>query len=100
MLEIADSGTGMTQETVEDHLLKVGASYYQDPTFLRDYPDFSAISQFGIGLLTAFMVADDVHVYTRHATDDQTLHLALQSVHGEYLMRTLATESAPRADLL
>jgi molecular chaperone HtpG len=32
-LTVADTGTGMTQDTVEGHLLKVGASVYQEPEF-------------------------------------------------------------------
>ena len=59
-LTVEDSGTGMTQEIIESNLLKVGASRYQDPEFRKKYPQFSPISRFGIGVLSAFMVADNV----------------------------------------
>ena len=36
-LEVIDNGTGMTQEIIEKHLLKVG-SRYQDAKFKEDHP--------------------------------------------------------------
>ena len=50
-LEIIDNGTGMSQAIIENHLLKVGSSRYQDPKFRDEYPTFSSISRFGIGSL-------------------------------------------------
>ena len=57
LLTVTDTGTGMTQATIENHLLRVGASLYQDPEFQKSYPDFSPISRFGIGILSTFMIA-------------------------------------------
>jgi hypothetical protein len=91
-LDILDNGTGMTQEIIEEHLLKVGSSRYQDERFTRRYPEFSAISRFGIGVLTAFMVSDTVDVYTRSAEeegDGAGRYVALRSLHGRYLVRLL-----------
>jgi len=39
-LTILDNGTGMTQDIIENHLLNVGSSRYQDPKFKEKYPDF------------------------------------------------------------
>jgi len=64
VLSVEDNGTGMTQEIIEQHLLLVGSSRYQSQEFKRQYPDFSPISRFGIGLLSAFMVADTVEIIT------------------------------------
>jgi hypothetical protein len=61
-LTITDNGTGMSQHVIENHLLKVGSSRYQDPKFRERYPFFSPISRFGIGVLSAFMVADEVEI--------------------------------------
>lgn len=47
-----DNGTGMTLDIIQNHLLKVGSSRYQDEAFKKKYPEFSPISRFGIGLLT------------------------------------------------
>ena len=89
ILVVADNGTGMTQEIVENNLLKVGASRYEEPKFKEQYPDFTPISRFGIGILTAFMVADDVEISTCHPDEDQARRMLLRSVHGKYLIRLL-----------
>lgn len=89
ILTIRDNGTGMTQQTIEDHLLKVGSSRYQDEKFKEDYPDFSSISRFGIGVLSAFMVADSVEITTCSPEDEPARRISLRSVHGKYLIKLL-----------
>lgn len=95
-LEIIDNGTGMTRAAIEKHLLKVGSSRYQDPKFKEDHPNFSSISRFGIGVLSAFMVADTVEI-TTCSPDEQHIHeISLRSVHGRYLVRLLEKGSDPK----
>ena len=96
-LTVKDNGTGMSQEIIENHLLRVGASRYQDPKFKEDNPDFSPISRFGIGVLSAFMLADDVEITTRYASEDVARRLLLRSVHGKYLIRILDPATDPVA---
>jgi molecular chaperone HtpG len=93
LLEVRDNGTGMTQEIIENNLLKVGASRYQDPKFKDTYPDFNPISRFGIGVLSAFMIADTVEIITCHPDEEEGRYLSLRSVHGKYLIRLLNKES-------
>ncbi len=93
-LTVEDDGTGMTQSVIERHLLKVGSSRYQDPEFIKEHPTFSAISRFGIGILSAFMVADDVEIWTCHQDEAQARQLSLRSVHGKYLVRLVDKRSA------
>ncbi len=88
-LIVRDNGTGMSQRVVVDHLLKVGSSRYQDPKFKEENPDFHSISRFGIGVLSAFMVSDDVEITTCHPDDPEARRIALQSVHGKYLIKLL-----------
>ncbi len=89
VLTVQDNGTGMTQEVIENHLLKVGSSRYQSPEFKKQFPSFSAISRFGIGVLSCFMIADDVEIYTSHPDEPEGRHLSLRTVHGRYLIRLL-----------
>jgi molecular chaperone HtpG len=93
-LAIEDSGTGMTQEVVAKHFLRVGSSKYQDEDFVKSHPDFSAISRFGIGVLSAFMVSDEVEVATVAAgSDEKARRLTLRSLHGRYLIREFERDS-------
>jgi hypothetical protein len=89
----------MTQSTVEKHLLKVGASRYQDPDFRKAYPEFSPISRFGIGILSTFMIADSVEITTCHPAEAEARRLSLRSVHGKYLVRRLRKEDATVSDI-
>ena len=93
VLSIRDNGTGMTQIIIERHLLRVGSSRYQDSEFKKKYPGFSSISRFGIGVLSAFMVADSVEITTCHPEEDQVRQISLRSVHGKYLIRLLDKET-------
>ncbi len=96
ILTITDNGTGMTQETIEKHLLSVGSSRYQDPIFKEQNPKFNSISRFGIGVLSAFMVADTISIITfskEEGADEFGRQLSLRSVHGKYLMRLVGATS-------
>ncbi|WP_229068993.1 ATP-binding protein [Actinoplanes sp. DH11] len=97
-IEVSDNGTGMTQGIIENNFLKVGASRYQEPQFMRRYPEFNSISRFGIGVLSAFMVADEVRVVTSHLDEDRARELTLRSVHGKYLIRLLPKDSSNVSD--
>lgn len=89
ILSVQDDGTGMTQQIIERNLLKVGASRYQGEEFKTEYPTFSPISRFGIGILSTFMIADSVEILTCHPEEESARQLSLRSVHGKYLIRLL-----------
>jgi molecular chaperone HtpG len=92
-LSVQDNGSGMTQQIINNFLLKVGSSRYQDPEFKKTYPGFSSISRFGIGVLSTFMIADSVEIVTCHPEEEHARHLTLRSVHGKYLIRLLDKNS-------
>ena len=58
---IQDNGTGMDQDIILNHFLKVGSSYYNSDRFkleMRKYGTkggYTPISRFGIGILSCFM---------------------------------------------
>ena len=93
ILSILDNGTGMTQEVIEKHLLSVGSSRYQEPIFQEKNPTFHSISRFGIGVLSAFMVADTIQIVTFSAEGEEGRQISLRSVHGKYLIRLLPRDS-------
>lgn len=99
-LTVTDNGTGMTQEIISNFLLRVGTSRYQDPEFKKQFPGFSSISRFGIGVLSTFMIADSVEVTTCHPGDESARRITLRSVHGKYLIRLFSKGDATVARLV
>lgn len=89
LLTIDDNGTGMTQRVIEDHFLNVGSSRYRDDTFRKQYPAFSAISRFGIGILSTFMISDEIEVITRAAAEPRARNISIRSINGNYLIRLI-----------
>lgn len=70
-LVVADTGIGMDAWVLERWFLKVGRSYYGSPEFQRTRVelrrggmDFAPVSEFGIGFLSVFLLADHVEVET------------------------------------
>lgn len=96
---VRDSGTGMTQETIEKFLLNVGSSFYNSETVVQKYGDFSPISRFGIGILSAFMIADEVRILTVHPEDAFARQLTLPSVVKSYLVKKLP-KSDPKLEAI
>lgn len=100
ILEVIDNGTGMTQEIIEQNFLRVGASRYQDSSFKREFPGFSPISRFGIGVLSTFMISDEVQVLTSSSDDNSAREISLRSVHGQYLIRLFAKDDERIPELI
>lgn len=86
-LMVCDNGTGMNMDIIENHLLKVGSSRYQDAEFQKRHPNYNSISRFGIGLLTCFLIADDVDILTQMEEKEKPLLLKIRNLHGKYLLK-------------
>jgi molecular chaperone HtpG len=68
-LSVSDSGIGLRPDEVRELLATIGRSSKRDEIgFART----EFLGQFGIGLLSAFMVADDIEVVTRPADGPTT----------------------------
>jgi hypothetical protein len=69
-----DNGIGMSKQWLEKYFLNIGLSFYQSDEIMRINRDakiqFSFISQFGIGFLSSFLVAQKVVIKTRQAGSD------------------------------
>ncbi len=88
ILEVEDDGVGMDLDVIKYHLMRVGSSFYDTPQFASEHADFTALSRFGIGILTCFMISDDVEIVTRR--DGCGYRLRMTSVHADYLLRELS----------
>ena len=86
-LTISDNGTGMTISEVESFLLTVGVSKYRSKEFQKEYPDFPAISRFGIGILTCFLIADDIDITTNSPKEKTANVINLRKVNDKYLLK-------------
>jgi len=90
---------GMTKDQIEKYFLKVGNSFYNSDDFKISKLDYSAedknftpISRFGIGILSCFMVADEIEVSTKsvYCSDgkDDPIRLSLSGLQNFYLLFT------------
>jgi hypothetical protein len=87
MLVIEDNGIGMDRDVIRHHLMSVGSSYYNTPQFEAEHRDFVPISRFGIGILTCFMVSDDIEIVT--FKKNRGFRIRMTSVKSTYLLREL-----------
>ncbi|PSW10701.1 hypothetical protein C9J20_13660 [Photobacterium phosphoreum] len=64
-----DNGVGMNEYIIENYLLNIGNSYYKSPAFYREQAnysnDFTPTSQFGIGILSCFMLGERIDIVTK-----------------------------------
>ncbi len=105
---IEDNGIGMTKEIIENYFLKIGKSYYTSDTFQKDKircganPDYTPISQFGIGILSCFMGGKDsnrVEVSTKRFSTDgdrsSALRLSMHGMNGYYYLASQREGHSP-----
>ena len=77
----------MTIYEIENFLFKVGASKYRTKEFEKNYPGFSAISRFGIGILTCFLIANDIDIITNSEDEESAIMISIRKVDGKYLLK-------------
>jgi molecular chaperone HtpG len=68
-LEVIDNGIGMNKEIIDKYYSKIGSSFYKSRDFYelkaKSELDFTPVSEFGIGILSCFMIADTIEVETK-----------------------------------
>lgn len=105
LLDCIDNGVGMSDLELRSAFARVGGRFRDLPEFLEeeaqreqhpgDVPPFQPISQFGIGVLSYFMVADRIELWTRRLRADRSYHEALHVdiASGGDLLRVRTTRS-------
>ena len=86
-LAVEDNGMGMDEEIVRQNFARIGKSYYRSGRFFQEraetHLDFQPISIFGIGVLSVFMVTDNLRVETRKIKNLYDLDLPIDiEIHG------------------
>ena len=86
----------MDKHIVETFLMRIGRSYYESPEFRRQILPFEPISHFALGVMSCFMLADNVRVETRRVDErlDRGESLAVDiTARGRYVvLRPLSTQ--------
>ena len=96
ILSFSDNGTGMTVYDIENYLLRVGSSKYSSSVFRKKHPDFVSISRFGIGILTCFLVADDIEIITCASENNEANTIFFRNVDGKYLLKAMQKNDLPK----
>jgi hypothetical protein len=91
MLEIIDSGVGMTQKVMTDYLTSIASNYWESQYF-KDFPTalgrgFQPVGKFGIGFLSVFMLGENVNVISNRENGER-YHLYLRGVGRRGDIRT------------
>lgn len=94
VVRVEDDGVGLTEADVHTFLATIGRSSKRAERIAEQRADF--IGQFGIGLLSCFLVADEIHVLSRSArTPDAPAVEWRGRGDGSYTVRTLPPPPAP-----
>jgi molecular chaperone HtpG len=90
LLTVTDKGIGMTEETVIDYFLTVGASFRRSVAWKTEFESkveegaakikarVLRSGRFGIGVLAAFLLGDEIEVTTRHVTRNRGLSFSMR----------------------
>lgn len=62
ILSAEDNGIGMNMDSIKNYILKIGNSYYKSKEFQSEMLSYSPVSNFGIGILSCFMVSECIHI--------------------------------------
>ena len=69
-----DNGIGMSKNIIETYLLNIGNSYYKSSEFFKSQAklggSFTPTSQFGIGILSCFMIGNKIEITTKSIEGD------------------------------
>ncbi|MER5825449.1 HSP90 family protein [Streptomyces mirabilis] len=95
VVRVEDDGVGLTEGDVHTFLATIGRSSKRAEKIAEQRADF--IGQFGIGLLSCFLVADEIHVLSRSAATPQAPAVEWRGRgDGSYTVRTLPASARPR----
>jgi molecular chaperone HtpG len=93
-LRVEDCGIGLSEADVHTFLATIGRSSKRDVVAGVEVARREFLGQFGIGLLACFMVADEIEVVTRSATDPDAPPVQWRALaDGSYTVRALPSQA-------
>ncbi len=72
-LHVIDNGSGMDINIFKNYFLQVGRSFYSSKLFYGRFSGVDVTSEFGIGILSTFMIANSLTVESRREPDNPLL---------------------------
>jgi molecular chaperone HtpG len=82
-----DDGIGMTKDIIQNYLLNIGNSYYKSSEFFKKQAQwdggFTPTSQFGIGILSCFMIGTRIDITTK-ASGGDVISCAIDGPHESF----------------
>lgn len=92
-----DNGVGMDENVIENYLLRIGNSYYKSDEFQRERQqmnhEFTPVSQFGIGIISCFMLGTRIEIITKSIKPDSDyLYFCIGDIQGNIFYSRDITE--------
>ncbi len=93
-LIVDDNGIGMNQHIIDGYYTNIGQSYYTSTEFhslmSETQKTFKPISRFGIGILSCFMVCDNMEVETKKVLGpyqtDETIKISIEGYDSLFVI--------------
>ena len=83
-----DNGAGMSKDIILNHFLKIGKSFYKSKEFNRQHiaagSKYTPVSQFGIGVLSCYMIGDRIDVTTKYVNDQEVIRFVMNGPHEHF----------------
>lgn len=100
-LIVEDNGVGMNQNIIDHYYTDIGNSYYKSDEYYQlitsNNIEFNPISKFGIGILSCFMVADELEVQTRRIphgnSENEALSVTIEGYNSLFVIRPIDMEN-------
>ncbi len=89
-LEIIDNGIGIDEDVFKNYVISIGQSYYKSKYFQRDNTEFKPVSNFGIGIISCFMISDSIEIESKK-DEKNAIHYIL-NVKEKYIEQKITTK--------
>ena len=90
-LKITDEGVGMDLHKIERYFTSIGRSFYRSEDFKELQKEnkikYKALSHFGIGFLSVFMVCEEVEVRTKSLGADSGINIHIPNYEGCFFIK-------------
>lgn len=100
ILEIYDSGTGMNMDIISTNFLSVGTnSYWKTEKGIEEWninlESFGLIADHGIGVLSYFMIAKQIEIYTKYLKNENYLHVQIDDFNNSIFCDNIDIDNYP-----